>query len=346
MNKQTPSNRLLLITEVTVVIIGLIVFGVYFFGKRQLDTENGLKTSTESVIINGMSREIMETDGIKHTVPLDEILSGGPPKDGIPPIDDPKFVSIQEASKFIEDDEPGLIIDMDGVKRFYPFQIMVWHEIVNDVINGKRVLVTYCPLCFSGIVFDPIVKGERVEFGTSGRLWNSNLVMYDRKTETYWSQILGEGIKGELAGQVLDVLPSDVVKFGDWKSKNPEGEVLSRDTGAKRFYGSDPYGSYYTDKDILFPVSNRDDRLNSKDFVLGLVVDDKSKAYRVEDIKVAGEVKDSFASEEFALRYDKDLDTVRIYKQNKDGTEVRINPFGTYWFSWVAAHPDTDLYTK
>ena len=159
------------------------------------------------------TKTIMITDGVKHSVPFDEILGGGPPKDGIPSIDKPKFISIAEANKFLEDNEPGIALDIDGVQRFYAFQILVWHEIVNDTIGGKRILVTYCPLCLSGIVFDPVVGGERVEFGTSGKLWNSNLVMYDRKTDSSWSQILGEAIVGNMTGTRLAVLSSDMMRY-------------------------------------------------------------------------------------------------------------------------------------
>lgn len=146
--------------------------------------------------------------------------------------------------------------------KFYPYQILVWHEVVNDAVEGERILVTYCPLCLTGFVFDPLVKGERVEFGTSGKLWKSNLVMYDRKTESLWSQILGEAIIGEMVGSKLNLLESDLVRFGEWKERFPGGEVLSRDTGATRFYGSNPYGDYFAPVDFALQlVKTRDDRL-------------------------------------------------------------------------------------
>lgn len=293
---------------------------------------------------DGTEKTIMVTNEVKHSVPLDEIIGGGPPKDGIPSIDVPKFVSVSEAT-FITDNEPGLAVSLNGIDRFYPFQIMVWHEIVNDTFGNQRVLVTYCPLCLSGIVFDPVVQGERVEFGTSGKLWNSNLVMYDRKTDSLWSQILGEAIVGEMTGAKLTVLPSDQVRFGDWKKLHPQGEVLSRDTGATRFYGRDPYGDYYTDNsDVGFGVKTRDNRLENKDFVLGLVIDGKAKAYFPPAIKAKGEVTDNFAGKVIIARYEKDIDAVRLFERKADGLLERINPFSAFWFSWVAAHPDTELY--
>lgn len=237
-----------------------------FFLLRRGDDFNlprGRETATTTVTVEDLSSEpieatdvskqpaqtsktIMITDGVKHSVPLNEIIGGGPAKDGIPPIDNPIFVGISDASSFLAATEPGIAFVHKGVARFYPFQILVWHEIVNDTVGGERVLVTYCPLCLTGIVFDPVVKGERVEFGTSGKLWNSNLVMYDRKTDSLWSQVLGESIVGETTGTRLKILPSDIMRYGDFKKLYQDGEVLSRKTGATRPYGTDPYGNYYT----------------------------------------------------------------------------------------------------
>jgi len=225
----------------------------------------------------------------------------------------------------------------------------VWHEIVNDTINGKRVLITYCPLCLSGIVFDPLVNGERVEFGTSGKLRNSNLVMYDRTTDSLWSQILGEAIVGEMTATRLEVLPSDQIRFGDWRKLYPNGKVLSQDTEATRFYGQDPYGDYYTTPGAFFPVDKKDSRLGEKEFILGIVVNGKAKAYWPPAVKKAGKVEDVFQEKTIVAQYEKDIDAVRLFSAeggSASGGEkklVRINPFGSFWFSWVAAHPDTEL---
>ncbi len=280
---------------------------------------------------------------IKHSVPLNEIIGGGPPKDGIPSIDNPKFTSVAEANKALADDQPGIAFSMSGVDRFYPFQILVWHEIVNDNVADQRVLITYCPLCLSGIVFDPLVNGERVEFGTSGKLWNSNLVMYDRKTDSLWSQILGEAIVGEMTGKRLAVLPSDQIRFGDWRKLHPNGQVLSRDTGAARFYGQDPYGDYYTKPGTYFPVGKKDSRLPEKEFILGIVVNGKAKAYWPQAVKKSGQIEDRFEGKTIIAEYQKDIDVVRLFEKKADGQALRISPFGAFWFSWVAAHPDTEL---
>lgn len=316
-----------------------------FTGETSIDTTSAGKTQLSLGASVKQDRSIMITDGIKHSVPLSEIISGGPPKDGIPSIDKPKFVDVQQASQWLKATEPGLMINLSGARRFYPFQILVWHEIVNDTLsNGQRILVTYCPLCLSGIVFDPLVKGERVEFGTSGKLWNSNLVMYDRKTDSLWSQILGEAIVGEMTGAKLDLLPSDIVRFGDFKHKYPEGQVLSRETGAFRFYGQDPYGDYYTTPGTYFPVSKTDNRLGEKEFVLGIVVDGKARAYWPPAVKKAGQIEDKFQSKTIIIKYESDIDAVRLYEKKADESSKRLNPFSAFWFSWVAAHPETELF--
>jgi hypothetical protein len=182
----------------------------------------------------------------KHIVPLDQIVSAGPPPDGIPSIDSPKFVSVEDGNKFLEDSDKILGINIDGDIRAYPLQILVWHEIVNDNVGGIPVAVTYCPLCFTNQVFNRNVNYTISEFGTSGKLYNSNLVMYDRATKSLWSQALGEGIVGKYAGTILERIPFDIAYWKDWKQLYPNSKVLSRDTGSNRPYGADPYGDYYT----------------------------------------------------------------------------------------------------
>ena len=176
-------------------------------------------------------------------VDLDEIRSGGPPPDGIPSIDDPLFLSAGEVD-FLEENEPVLALTVNGESRAYPVQIMTWHEIVNDTIGGVPVAVTYCPLCNSALVYDRRLDDLVLEFGTSGLLWNSSLVMYDRQTETLWSHFTGAGIVGELTGQELETYAVATVAWRTWRDANPDGLVLSRDTGFDRSYGQNPYPGY------------------------------------------------------------------------------------------------------
>ena len=172
--------------------------------------------TTEAPVDYTSESGIMETDGIKHLIPLDKIKGGGPPKDGIPSIDNPVFAAVSD-SNFMSDSDTVIGLVIDGDARAYPLFILVWHEIVNDTVGGLPVSVTYCPLCYTNQVFERIIDGTEVEFGTSGKLYNSNLLMYDRLTESYWSQALGLAVKGELTGTQLNLIPFDVITWGDWK---------------------------------------------------------------------------------------------------------------------------------
>ena len=170
------------------------------------------------------SFEWSNTDFSKHAVPFDEIMSGGPPKDGIPSIDDPRFVPVSEVQGIAET-EPVLGITVNGESRAYPLRILTWHEIVNDVGGGVPVTVTFCPLCNSGIVFDRRIAGRVLDFGTTGKLRKSDLVMYDRQTESWWQQFLGEAIVGEMTGQRLKMLPSRMESMARFRARAPDGKV-------------------------------------------------------------------------------------------------------------------------
>jgi hypothetical protein len=184
------------------------------------------------------------TDFSIHSVPYDEILSGGPPKDGIPPIDQPKFESVSEADEWIDDVEPIIQVERNGKVKGYPLQILTWHEIVNDNVGNTPVVVTFCPLCNTAIAFDRRVGGQTMDFGTTGRLRFSNLIMYDRQTETWWQQATGEAIIGELTGNQLRFIPAPMISWEEFKEANPGAAVLSRDTGHLRSYGQNPYPGY------------------------------------------------------------------------------------------------------
>jgi thiol-disulfide isomerase/thioredoxin len=184
------------------------------------------------------------TDFTKHSVPYNEILSGGPPKDGIPAIDAPRFVSAEEADEWLEPREPVILVEVDDVAKAYPIQIMMWHEIVNDVIGDEPVTVTFCPLCNTGIAFERTFDDQVLDFGTTGRLRFSNLVMYDRHTETWWQQATGEAIAGEYTGRRLAFVLATMISWTEFKQAHPDGDVLSRETGHARDYGRNPYTGY------------------------------------------------------------------------------------------------------
>ncbi len=224
----------------------------------------------------GASAEF-STDFSKASVPLDEFRSGGPPKDGIPAIDDPKFVSQKEADSFLEPGEPIAVVERNGEVRAYPIQILVWHEIVNDEIAGEPVTVTFCPLCNSTVAFSREVGGQILDFGTTGRLRRSDLVMYDRQTETWWQQLTAEAVVGELTGSKLEVLPSQILSWKEVMRAHPDAEVLSRDTGFQRSYGQNPYAGYDDpDSQPFLLEGEADDRLPPKERVTAVQTGDQS----------------------------------------------------------------------
>ena len=198
----------------------------------------------EGPLAERFRRQGWETDFSRSSVPLEEITSGGVSRDGIPPLDDPRYVEVEEADEWLEDPEPVILLEIDGDARAFPLQIMTWHEIVNDEVGGTPVSVTFCPLCNSAITFDRRLDGVVYDFGTSGNLRNSDLVMWDRQTESWWQQFTGEAIVGELTGSLLTFLPSTIVSWADFKGFHPAGMVLSRDTGYSRDYGQNPYVGY------------------------------------------------------------------------------------------------------
>lgn len=184
------------------------------------------------------------TDFSKHSVPYSEILSGGPPKDGIPPIDAPQFIPVNEADEWLEDREPVVFVQVEDDARAYPIQILMWHEIVNDTVGNEPLIVSFCPLCNTAIAFKRTFNGEVFDFGTTGRLRYSNLIMYDRQTETWWQQATGDAIAGEHTGAQLEFYPATMISWADFKELYPDGKVLSRDTGHPRNYGRNPYYGY------------------------------------------------------------------------------------------------------
>ncbi|MEE8350919.1 MAG: DUF3179 domain-containing protein [Rhodospirillales bacterium] len=188
-------------------------------------------------------REWPKTDFSKKSIDLSEIMSGGPPKDGIPSIDKPRFARLAEVSG-LADTEPVVGLIINGKARAYPLRILTWHEIVNDELAGVPVTITYCPLCNSAIAFDRRLDGKILDFGTTGKLRKSDMVMYDRQTESWWQQFMGEGIVGEMTGKRLKTIPARLESFANFKKRAPKGEVLIPNDPNMRNYGRNPYAGY------------------------------------------------------------------------------------------------------
>jgi hypothetical protein len=265
----------------------------------QSSLEDGLNVSTSG----------WKTDFSKHSVPLSEFRSGGPPRDGIPPIDEPQFVSQSEADAWLGPDEPVIAVALeqpDGsvLARAYPLQIMVWHEIVNDTRGETPVLATFCPLCYTAIAYDRRLEpgGTVYDFGTTGNLRHSDLVMWDRQTESWWQQLNGEAIVGELTGSQLTFLPAQILGWQAFKDSYPDGDVLSRETGHNRPYGTNPYPGYddVENRPFLFD-GDTDGRLPAMERVVGVELDGTAVAYPFPALAEAGAIDDTIGADEVVI---------------------------------------------
>ena len=220
------------------------------------------------------------TDFSRHTVPLDEIMSGGPPRDGIPPIDEPGFITPAEADAWLGDREPVIAVSHGQAAKAYPLQILIWHEIVNDTVDDEPLTVTFCPLCNSAVAFKRRLGPQVLDFGTTGRLRHSDLVMWDRQTESWWQQLTGEAIIGELAGERLESVPASIVSYATFKETYPQGLVLARPEGFYRDYGRNPYTGYDDIDNVPFLYQGEHDpRLPPMERVVAVSLGDVDKAY-------------------------------------------------------------------
>jgi hypothetical protein len=282
----------------------------------------------------------------QHPPPLidpDDLRSGGPPPDGIPAIDEPTFLP-SDAVDFLSEEEPVLSLEVDGESRAYPVQVMIWHEIANDTIGDVPVAVTYCPLCNSAIAYDRRLGDRVLDFGTSGLLYNSSLVMYDRQTESLWSHFTGGAVVGFLTGSRLEVLPVSTVSWADWRDAHPGGLVLSRDTGHDRDYGANPYPGYDEIGNSPFLFDGEvDGRLAAMERVIGLETDGDAVAVRLAEATDAGVVDldlggrpvvvwlepgTSSALEGGAVDTGRDVGASGVFRPRSGGQDLTFRPTG------------------
>jgi hypothetical protein len=256
------------------------------------------------VLAGGVAAIELRTDTSKALVPLDEIISGGPPPDGIPAIDRPTFVTPATAAAWLRPKEPVLAVEVAGDARAYPLQILMWHEIVNDTVGGRALAITYCPLCNSGIVFERVVGGAVLDFGTSGKLYRSDLVMYDRQSHSLWAQMEGRAIVGARVGTRLSMVPANTLAFETWRAAHPAGKVLSRETGHRRSYGVNPYEGYDEPGPGPFLFRGKlDPRRPPKERVVGVRIGDAARAYPWPLLAHARAVHDTLAGEPIVVLY-------------------------------------------
>lgn len=280
------------------------------------------------------------------------IVPGGPPKDGIPSIDKPKYTTAKEADEWLLSNDIVFGVEQNGFVAAYPQRILVFHEIVNERLAGEQVAITYCPLTGTAIGFyGTVASGVATQFGVSGKLVNSNLIMYDRVSDSYWPQVLGRAIRGPAKGMALKEFPVTWTTWERWKRKHPNTRVLSRDTGFFRSYERryDPYGSYvepskgyYADEgQLLFNPIHHDGRLRTKAIVVG-VRDANGNALAIDKdaLRRRGSIETKIGDRPIVARYDAELDAHRV--ELKESGE-RLNAFDAMWFAWVAFYPNTQL---
>jgi len=287
---------------------------------------------------------LMGFDLSNSSVPKKEIRAGGPPKDGIPALTDPKVIPKQKAT-YLNDADRVLGVVISEKARAYPLRILNWHEIVNDTLEEVPFVVTYCPLCGTGMVFEASnQEGGRDLFGVSGLLYNSDVLLYDKQTESLWSQIGMEAISGKRKGDELRILPATHTTWGDWSTKHPNTSVLSLETGYRRDYSKNPYAGYAKSHKLYFPVANKDNRFHPKDWVAGVIINGKPRAYPFNELKKLdasqGSFTDTIDGVPLTISYDLSHRTLTV----KDASGSEIPNTQSYWFAWAAFHPETSIF--
>ncbi|CAN5708472.1 DUF3179 domain-containing protein [soil metagenome] len=229
------------------------------------------------------------TDFSISSLPYSDIIGGGPPKDGIPAVDAPVFETIADARTWIDGLSPVIAVEVDGAAKAYPMAILTWHEIVNDAVGGVPVVVTFCPLCNTALVFERTLDGVVHDFGTTGNLYFSNLVMYDRQTESWWQQATGKSVVGEQMGAKLEFVPAQIISLDEFEATYPDGEVLSRDTGHSRPYGQNPYPGYdRADEPPFLFFGTSDGRIAPKERVATAGEGDQAIAFAYPELAEVG----------------------------------------------------------
>ncbi|MEO0779097.1 MAG: DUF3179 domain-containing protein [Bacteroidota bacterium] len=314
-------------------------------------------------------------------IPVEQVQDGGPGKDGIPSVDNPQF-DLASAVTYLNDEDLVLGIQVGDEIRAYPHPVLDWHEIVNDQVGDLAVAITYCPLTGTGIGWSRNVNGARTTFGVSGLLYNSNLIPYDRATDSNWSQMRLECVNGDLSGSRPELIPLVETTWGTWKKMFPNAQVMTTNTGFSRSYGQYPYGDFRTSSRLIFPVQPMDGRLPTKERVLGIVADEDAKVYRFSTFDYGPNgralIRDTYAGQDYwvvasedenfiiafragsknlslvegvgtALLQDEDGNQYNCFGQViSDGTGVEaleLSPaFIGYWFSWGAFYPGVNIY--
>ena len=289
-----------------------------------------------------MATSAINKNGFKlddSLVPVEEILSGGPPKDGIPSIDKPKFIASGESTLSSEQRIMGVYLE--GMARAYPIGILNRHEVVNDRFGDYHVAVTYCPLCGSGMVFRAPQANQTLTFGVSGLLYNSDVLLYDRETESLWSQLQMQAVTGPRKGEKLKLLAASHTTWQEWLSRYPDTEVLSENTGFAFDYSRDPYAAYKNSGETWFSIAHENNAYDKKVWITGVIIDGQAKAYPFPELdQSSGDFVDHVGDVTVRVIWSKRARSTRIL--NSEGVEIPTT--SAYWFAWYGFYPDTEIY--
>lgn len=299
--------------------------------------KENMKVNISELKMSAFDSQWLQTNTAQTSIDLKFVLDWGPGKDGIPAIFQPKFIKKTQIQSqvWLKDDTWGIVVSVKGDDRFYPYSVLYWHEIVNDTVWWQDLVVTFCPLCWSAIVYDSYIGDEKYEFWVSGKLYNSNLLMYDLKTESLWSQNLWEALIGDNIWKKLSLYESNIMQFSDYKKYFPEWLILSEDTGFIRAYDMSPYSWYETSDELYFPVDNEDIRLPKKELLYVLEYKWEKYAFVRKKILEWGKIDFSIWSDTMQI----------IYRDGKIISSVgeQIIPwYVEMWFSYISAFPDAE----
>lgn len=335
------------------VLICIVFFSVFFY--KAISNQG-------TAVGDKRNPETYGFDFAHSVIPIQQIVAAGMPKDGLETIDNPTVITPPDVLKINESERGKYLVTSDrvigvvigGKARAYPLRVLNWHEIVNDSLGGRDIAVTYNPLCDSAVVFDRAVNGEVLDFGVSGLLYNSNLLMYDRRPqgegESLWSQLLFKAVTGPAAGQELDVIPFTLVSWEEWQKQHPDTDVIAPKEAYKKRYKSDPYNSYFSTESIKFSAEPlpSEDSVPLKTPVVVLGSRELQKAFTYSAIASAGFPAD-LNSNNFQTEVDR-IPFSLIHNQNPSFVDVQINATAedavvaySFWFAWYAMHPDTEL---
>ncbi len=306
----------------------IVVIGGFTWGYNAYQSYKA-NASAWPMLDGGVYASAVTRDGVTSLIPGDQLYDSGVVEGGIPALTNPKYDSVLASDAVIADDLLGIDLDLGGTRRFYPVQIMNWHEVVNDTIDGKNIAITYCPLCGTGVVYDRDIDLSFDNFpsvGThtfeaTGKVYNNNTVLKDAETGSLWLQATGQSIQGAAIGRTLSVIPSQMMKWSTWKDLYPSGLVLSTNTGVTRDYTRHPYGNYDTSKGLYFPINHTSADFTSKWVTYGMGSDVDGAAFAVPALSGLGMMMAAVGGEAVMAVYDFDTDTVRVFSP----TDVQNN---------------------